>query len=432
MRHEAGTQRRRGAVLAAALALVLIAAACGSDDDDSSGSSDGDESTTTVDPAAAFGEKNEATGEPVKLGLISAAESESLGAQFERIEEGLNATVEYANEYRGGIAGRPIEMVICQGGESPAGAQDCANQMVNNGVVAVIAPFTGQGSIIVPILTGAGVPYITLSGASQEELTTPGSFALTGGFPATLGAFAQHAKDTGVEKFTLVVIDVPAATSAADALGGIVFKNAGVEYETVKVPVGTADMSAQMQAAVDSGADAIGVTGDLTFCSSFLQAYQTLALTQARYLIATCIDPTNIEAYPDLIAGSIMTGSTSTDATTDDAKIYAGIATTYGDFDPDPSISTGQAGGVVTLLSFVNLMENGFTGDPTTATVLEHVKTAKDTPLFLGNGAEFTCDGTAIPLIKNVCSADVSIGEIDENGKLQDAELVDTAPLFKL
>src|SRR3546814_12667163 len=85
----------------------------------------------------------------------------------------------------------------------------------------------------------------------------------------------------------MVVIDVPSATQAAEALGGIVFGKAGVEYEVITAPPGTLDLTPQLQAAVDSGADAIGLTGDVTFCTSFLQAYQTLGLDIPKYMIAT-------------------------------------------------------------------------------------------------------------------------------------------------
>jgi branched-chain amino acid transport system substrate-binding protein len=303
--------------------------------------------------------------------------------------------------------------------------------MVNQGVAAVVMPFTAQGASIVPVLTGAGIPYITLSGASSEELTTPGAFALTGGYPATLAAFASYAADHGVTKLAMLATNGAGVIDAAGALGNIVFGHAGVAFEVIPVDVGTADMTPQLQSAVDGGADAIAMTGDLTFCSSFLQGYQTLALTQPRYLIATCIDPTVIDAYGSLLEGSIMTGTTSTDTTTPDASLYAAMVATYGDgdIDPDPSVSTGQAGGVVSLLTFVNLMD-GYTGDVTPAGVLDRVRTATEVPIFLGNGSTFTCDGSAISILPNVCSADVQIGTLDATGILHDAEVVDTGPLF--
>src|SRR3546814_16980112 len=94
----------------------------------------------------------------------------------------------------------------------------------------------------------------------------------------------------------MVVIDVPSATQAAEALGGIVFGKAGVAYEVITAPPGTPDLTPQLQAAVDSGADAIGLTGDVTFCTSFLQAYQTLGLDIPKYMIAPRVAATGPES----------------------------------------------------------------------------------------------------------------------------------------
>jgi branched-chain amino acid transport system substrate-binding protein len=208
-----------------------------------------------------------------------------------------------------------------------------------------------------------------------------------------------------------------------------VFKNAGVDYQVVKVPLGAADMTPQLQSAIDSRADAVGMTGDLTFCASFLQGYQTLAMAQTRYLIATCIDKTVVDAYPDLLAGSVMTGGSPNDPSSADSKVYAALASKYGSFDPDPAVSTGQSIGVITFLSVFNALK-GLTGDVTAPTVLNQMKTATKVPVFLGGGATYTCDGKAVPLLANICSAQIYIGTIDSKGTLQDPKLVDTSALF--
>ena len=417
MGHDQRSRGHRLRVVAALLTLALVAAACGDDDDAVSGE-DGDPQES--DAAEVLGEPNPASGEPVVVGIISASESDSpLSAQFQRVEQGMEAAIEYANEYRGGIAGRPIELFICQGGETPAGSQDCANQMVNREVAAVVSPFTATGASMVPVLAAGEIPFFVLSGASAEELTTPGVFVLTGGYPSTLAAFAADARDSDVEKFTLLATDGPAVLQAAEGLGSMVFGNAGVDYEVIPTPVGTADMTPQLQAAVDGGADAIGMTGDLTFCSSFLQGYQTLGLDQTRYIISTCIDPTTVEAYASVLEGSMMTGTTGSDP--EEEALYGAIVDTYGeDIDPDPAVSTGHAAGVIPLLTFVNLMD-GFTGDPTPAAVTEQARTATGVPLFLGSGATFTCDGTAIPMLPNVCSAATQLGTVNAEGKIEDS-----------
>lgn len=418
--------RRGGWLVSAAVAVSVAAAACGS----GGGATHAGGGTPA---AGVLGAKNVAAGTPVTVGLISASASDNpLSAQFQRVEQGMQMSLRYANDYLGGIAGHRIALFICQGGETPAGAQDCANQMVNRNVVAVISPFTATGASSVPILVAAKIPVVALSGTSTEELTSPGAFSLTGGFAVTLAAFADYARNNGVKKVAMLAIDGPAVLQAVNGLGGVVFRKAGVAFQSIPVPVGTADMTPQLQAAVSGGADAVSMVGDLTFCTSWLQAYQTLGLSQPRYIINTCIDPSSLKSFGSVIRGSVMTGSASTDVATRDAKVYGAIGATYDKkVDPDPNKSAGQSLGAVTLLSFVNFFK-GYTGDVTAATVLNQVRTAKDVPMFLGNGATFTCDGKAIPILPNVCSPDISIGKVGDDGRLEDPKLVNTAPLFKL
>lgn len=417
-------------MLAALLALSFVAAACG-DDDSASGDGDAGEESAAP-PEEVLGEHDEATGEPVKVGLITEGGSEAIGSQSALTETGADVAVHYANEYLGGIGGRPIELVVCGTQATPAGAQDCANQMVEDEVVAVTMPFSGFGEATAPIITGAGIPYVTGSGNSAAELTAPGAFALTGGYPGTLGAFAQHAKDQGFEKFAMVVIDVPSATQAAEQLGGMVFGNAGVEFEVITAAPGTPDLTPQVQAAVDGDADAIGLTGDVTFCSSFLQAYQTLALDVPKYVIAPCVDSTVIESLGDALAGSYLATNSTGDG--EDADLYAAMLTTYAadeDVDPDPIVSVGVAAGVSSVLNLVRALD-GLTGDVTKDTVMAQMKAATDVPLFLAGDQTFTCDGSAVAIMPNVCSAGFFIGTLTAEGEVEDASPVDATALFEM
>ncbi|MCM3923085.1 ABC transporter substrate-binding protein [Frankia sp. AiPs1] len=427
------TVRRSGWLISGVLALSLAVPACGGADSGGGDSGGGSHGAAGATPAAeVLGTPKPATGAPVTIGFISASASDSLlSAQFQRVEQGLQVALKYANQYRGGIAGRPIALFVCQGGETPAGTQDCANQMVNRNVSAVISTFTAQGASVVPVLTKAKIPYMSLSGTSTEELTRPGAFSLTGGFSVGLAAFAAYAHDHGVRKMAMLAIDGPAVLQAVNGIGGIVFRNAGVGFQTVAVPVGTADMTPQMQAAVSGGADAVSMVGDLTFCTSWLQAYQTLGLDLPRYIINTCIDPTTLKAYRPILAGSVMTASASTDAATADATLYGAITRTYDPkIDPDPAVSVGQSSGAITLLSFVNLF-TGFTGDPTPAVITARLRAAKNVPLFLGDGTTYTCDGRAVPILPNVCSAEAQIGTVTGDGTVKDATVIETTRLFK-
>lgn len=425
--------RTTGWVARGLLALTLVAAACGNDEEEGGTGTTADDGTATTQAAPdqdVLGEPNEATGEPVTVGLITEGGSEAIGSQSDLTEQGAEIAVAYANEYLGGIGGRPIELFVCGNQATPAGGQDCANQMVERGVVAVTLPFTGFGAAQAPIITGAGIPYVTGSGNSPEELTAPNAFALTGGYPGTLGAFAKHAQQEGIEKFVMITIDVPSATQAAEALGGIVFGNAGVDYEVIAAAPGTPDLTPQLQSAVDAGADAIGVTGDVTFCTSFLQAYQTLGLDTAKYVIAPCVDRTVIESLGSVLEGSYLASISSDEG--DDAEIYAAILDRYAgdeDIDPNPIVSAGVSAGVGAVLNLVRAME-GLTGEVTAATVLARMQAAAGIALFLGGGQTFTCDGTAIPLLPNVCSAGFQMGTLTAEGTVENLEPVDASDLF--
>lgn len=410
--------RTRRLMIAGVAALSLVAAACSSDDNSNSGSGD----------TAALGEENKATGDPVVVGVINEQGSPDSEAQSSMTRAGFEMAAKYANDYLGGIGGRPIELKFCGNKNTAAGATDCANQMVEAGIDAYTMPYSAQEAIIVKILTAAKIPMVLFSSSSTEGLTTPGVFAISGGYPATLGGFALDAKEQGITNFQHMVIDVPSATGAATQLGGLVFGKAGVKYGVIPVPLGTADFTPLMQSAIDKGADAIGVTGDASFCASWAKAYKSLALTVTKYLISVCTAANVVAEAGDVLEGSRVAASTIKG---DDAKLYAAIVAKYGtsDIDPNPMISNGQASGVQSLLSLV-AATSGITGDINAETIMAKVKTASAVKVPLLSDLTFTCDGKAIAMLPNICSAQVQIGVAKADGTVPEPKAFDAASLF--
>ncbi len=187
-------------------------------------------------------------------------------------------------------------------------------------------------------------------------------------------------------------------------------------------------MTAQVQAAISDGATALGVTGDVTFCTSFFQAYQALALDVPKYIIQPCVDPTVIDSLSDVLDGSILATTVATDEDTD---VYAAMVDKYGDgtVDPNPAISAGVSSGVATIMNLWNLMD-GVAGPITATVATDQAKTAIDTPMWLSGGLTFTCNGTAIPILPNLCSAQFQIGTVDATGAVSGLEPVDASALF--
>jgi branched-chain amino acid transport system substrate-binding protein len=222
---------------------------------------------------------------------------------------------------------------------------------------------------------------------------------------------------------------VPAAIQGAQLLGGLVFKNAGVGYEVIPVNPGTADVTPQLQAAVTWGATAIGLTGDVTLCSSFLKGYQTLSLTQPKYVIGTCLDPSIFSTLGSQLNGAYL--ATTSNASKADDALYAAITKKYApSVNGNPNISANQASGLIPVLSLLTIMQ-GFKGAVTSAAIKDQLNKPTPYTIPLSGGIQFTCNGTAIPLLPSVCSAVTEVGKVSGTGAVSDLKVYNPTPLFK-
>jgi branched-chain amino acid transport system substrate-binding protein len=418
-------------VLAGVAAAALLLAACSSSSSSPSSttSSSGPTQSASAAAASALGTPQQATGSAVSVGIIIDGGGGNTVGSAALVQQGAQMAVAYANAYKGGLDGHKINLVVCQNQETPAGGQACANQLVQDKVVAVVLPFTGQGATEVPTITKAGIPYITLSGASNQELMTPGSYALTGGYPATLGAYALSAKAHGYSKFAMLVSNVPAAIQGAELLGSLVFKNAGVGYKVIPVNPGTADVTPQLQAAVSWGAKAIGLTGDVTLCSSFLKGYQTLGLTEPKYVISTCLDPSIFSTLGSELGGSYI--DTTSNATSAEDSLYAAITQKFApSVNGNPNASAGQASGLIPVFSLLDIM-SGYTGPVTPAAVKAQLALSTERTVPLSGGITYVCNGKAIPLLPSVCSAASAVGTVSSTGAISGLQNYNPSALFK-
>ena len=202
-------------------ATLTAAAACSSSSSSTPSSAGASTAGGTASAAAAtsaglsakYLPGKKATGTPVKIGLINNEGSSPVAEPS--TGDAAVAAADYANAELGGIGGHPIQVIRCAENEDVASSTACANEMVQDNVAAVDIGTTGLGNTIVPIITKAGIPYVSATGSSSDELTTPGTFMWTGGFPADLGGMAKLAGQHGYKKVTAFVIDAPSALAGA-------------------------------------------------------------------------------------------------------------------------------------------------------------------------------------------------------------------------
>jgi branched-chain amino acid transport system substrate-binding protein len=407
-----------GRVVIGLIALAVVAAACG----DTKASS-ADRSTTTVD-LSVLGTSNPAKGTPLKIGYISDGGGAATDGPGEKAASG--AAVKYVNEYLGGVTGRPIELVWCETSLTPAGATDCANQMVSAKVPVVLGATPAVADPIVKVLTAAHIPYFVNTAVDQSVVLSSDSYVLANvlGF---LGAPVKIAKDKGFKKVATILIDVPASVGPVKAFQTPMYTKAGISNEFTSVPPGTPDMTPQVQAAASKNPDMFVIVGDPTFCTAGLTALQTVGFKGTVFINSQCMSPDLAKSVPGGVKG-VLVGTTQALAAGEDAesKQYVAVMSKYA---PDVApFETIRPNAYAIVLALARAMK-GATGEVTPDSVRSSFASVGPQPMPLLNGETFQCDRTLFKVTPAVCSTGMAVATLDAGGHPVKMEPVDTTAL---
>jgi branched-chain amino acid transport system substrate-binding protein len=419
-----GTWSRPRALAAVAAGLLLLGpVACGADGGvtpDSEPEAD----------AGLLGPEDLASGEPVRIGLASDGQTAAFDARGE--VAAAQATVDYWNERHGGIGGRPIELVVCETGADPAGGTNCSNQMVEDGVLAVAVGQSTVAEWIWEPVHQAGIPTMFLQTNGQAVLAdAESSFIISNPLTTAFGLPISVAEDQGADTVAFVVIDVPVALSLFESLGPQILDNAGLDYELVKVPLGTADMTSQMRDVVDSGAGVVQVVGYDAFCISAFQGLSAFGYDGAITAVSQCITDATRQAIPgDQLQGMYVTSAIALGATDDPTyQQYQAVMDAYGQDVEDVDNNVPMGG--YTVIAALATALGGVSGDITPASVTEAIKAMPDEPLPGGGGVTFRCGGTAVATMPSVCSNQWLRASLDASGQPADYEAVDSTDILE-
>jgi len=425
--HGAGRASRRAPLVPVTVlaALTLAAAAACSSSSSSTTTTGATNSASSSSPAgsappaglSAYFPGKQATGTPVKVGLIN-NEGSSPTAE-PSLGDAAVAAADYANAELGGIGGHPIKVYRCSEDEDTASATSCANEMVQDNVAVVVIGATGYGQTMVPIITKAGIPYVSVTGSAAAELTTPGTFMWSGGYEATLHGFAQYAAQHGYKKVVAYVINVPAALAGAAQIGDPLFKAAGVSLSIEGVPADVPDATSQVTAGLTGNPDAALVIADEGTCTSVLKALNVVNPTVPKMVITSCLTTSAVQALGSAMNGVKVFGASAPQANDPEAELYRYVMAKYA---PSANATGYSVTGYQSMLGLVRATTS-LTGTPTPTSIEAAIKAAKDVPLPAGAGLSFSCDGKALPSLPSVCS----IGEVVvtvENGVGTDPQVI--------
>lgn len=235
--------------MALLLAFALVASACGGSDDTSEASTDtADETTETTEsePVA------EATGEPIKVMTVTTLNA--AGPTYQNIANTADAYAAYINA-RGGIAGRPLEVTVCDEQFDPAVATTCAREAVEEDMVSIVGSFTFFAESIVPVTAESDITWFgPCCPITPSELTSPHSFPI-GNQPMYAVGSVKKAIDDGCTSMNAVIIDgaqifIPPMENAIAALG----QSFG---DIIILPPTAQDYSAEVAQATGNDADCV-------------------------------------------------------------------------------------------------------------------------------------------------------------------------------
>lgn len=202
-------------LLSLLLAVAMIAAACGSDgatdeaseadtteeateveeaepevveeeaDDEEAMEEEADDAEAMEEEAEPEEEEAAVSGDPVLVGFIGTATIAGQDA-FDAMTDGLDAATAKING-EGGINGSPIEVMVCDDLGDPNLSVECAQSLIDAGVVAFVANFSPFGTAINPVIGEAGLAVIGGGLYTAGDFGIPFVYSTNGG-AVTAGA----------------------------------------------------------------------------------------------------------------------------------------------------------------------------------------------------------------------------------------------------
>jgi branched-chain amino acid transport system substrate-binding protein len=429
--------RSRRALAIALIGATVLVAACGSDDDSGSDTTDAgaaateapsDTTAATDAPEeSALGAPNAATGEPLTIGYVSDGVSDTVDRSSEVAS--AQAAAEYVNAYLGGVAGRPIELDVCETGSTPAGAADCVTQMVNDGVPIVLNGLTNVPGALYPPLAAAGITVFSGGALEQASLSTPGISLLGNAILTVLAGPAQVAADAGITQAAIAVIDNPAASGQLEAQAPLFYGNVGVGVDVVAIPIDTPDVTPQITAELTKNPGLFQVIGDPPFCGKVMRALDSAGYDGKIVVIPNCLTGGAAEDLPNL-EGSVLLGTNSTDPDAPEVILYQAVLDEFADGDIDPW-DGGTLNGFQVVVALARALE-GMTGDVTSATLTSTIEAAGPTPYPIADGLTFQCNHTAVTIAPNICTNSTLQTVLDAEGAGTEYTVLDGTAVLTL
>jgi branched-chain amino acid transport system substrate-binding protein len=395
------TRRSRRAGIA--LTALLVLAACG--DDDASPSSD--------EPSAAAGDGS-SDGPTIKVGYVN---NEGGVVSLPEFRIGGEVAVDHINEH-GGVNGASIELVGCEADGSPEGSINCANQLIDAGVVLAYTGIDVASDAALPLYASAGIPYVSSNSWGSAQRDHDNSFILHTAVAAFAVAPLQTFDQLGAEKIAVLTDQTPAAQDFMNEIVRPLGEDV-LDFEIVEVPVDTAsaDYTQAVTTAMASDPDGILASLDETGCTGLVTATSSLGFDRP-------VMPGSCSAYVQELGEAAAGTYVFTDLYAPDTRelappeiqenldLYEQAMTDAGHEDLIGGFANAPFSSMFELKAILETID----GPVTSQAVIDAFHAATSSPGFLGS--DLHCGQPPVPSEPSHCRGDYLAFEIalDDSG----------------
>lgn len=385
-----------------AAGLVLGLVACGSDSTSSGTTAPpGTGGATTTDAGASGSTAAPPTGGTIKIGL---ANNEGATLSVPEYRYGAEAAVKYINEQLGGVNGQKLELEVCTDEATPESSVNCANKFVDADVVTYFAALDVAADAALPILTAAGIPYVSTEPWGPQQKVDPNSWILG---PAQ-GTFAvaplQALKDRGAKKVATMFLDQATSHDMITGVATPVATKLGLELVPVFVDPTNPNWTTAMATATSQGVDAMWGILPEPSCTSAVQAAREAGF-DGPFAVGSCTQ--YITDVPDAALNTLTVASVwfpeQADTAPDEIKAQLDTYTTAmkaaGHEDEINSFAADSFAATIELSTIIGTIDGPVTAESLTAALNK----ANDLPGFMREGLH--CRSNVWPSEPAACRA---------------------------
>jgi len=246
---------------------------------------------------------DEPSGDPIKVMTVTTLNAE--GPTYENIKNSAETYADYINA-RGGVAGRPLEVTVCDEQFDPAVATTCARQAVEEDMTAVVGSFTFFAESIVPVLEESEISWFgPCCPITPAELSSQFSFPVGNQPMYAVGAVSKAVED-GCSSINAVIIDgaqifIPPMENA--------MANLGMEFgEVIILPAVAQDYSAEVAQSLGNDADCVIVVVSETPYITWNTAWAQSGTDARQYGPQGNLNTVSCGDHGDVLEGSVIAG----------------------------------------------------------------------------------------------------------------------------